>query len=74
MFSKVAKFRPPIATLAKLIDPMTRQRNLRKVLRSKGCGGGQVVSVRAFYSDDLCLNPSGVYNFSVKIGVEKNEN
>ena len=51
-----------------------RSNDKAKESKSKGCGGGQVVSVRAFYSDDLCLNPSGVYNFSVKIGVEKNEN
>ena len=32
-----------------------------------GCGGGQVVSVLAFYSDDLSSNPAEVYNFSVKL-------
>ena len=32
-----------------------------------GCGGGQVVSVLAFYSDDPSLNPAEVYNFSVKL-------
>ena len=28
-----------------------------------GCGGGQVVSVFAVYSDDLSSNPAEVYNF-----------
>ena len=28
-------------------------------------GGGQVVSMFAFYSDDLSLNPTEVYNFIV---------
>ena len=32
-----------------------------------GRGGGQVVSVLAFYSDDPSLNPADVYNFSVKL-------
>ena len=40
----------------------------------KGCGGGQVVSELAFYSDDPSSNPAEVYNFSVKIVIEKNEN
>ena len=41
-----------------------------------GRGGGQVVSVLAFYSDDLSLNPAEIFNFSVKIVVEieKDEN
>ena len=30
-------------------------------------GGGQVVSVLAFYSDDPSSNPAEVYNFSVKL-------
>ena len=33
----------------------------------QGCGGGQVVSVLAFYSDDPSSNPAEVYNFSVKL-------
>ena len=32
-----------------------------------GRGGGQVVRVLAFYSDDPSLNPAEVYNFSVKL-------
>ena len=32
-----------------------------------GRGGGQVVSVLAFFSDDPSSNPSEVYNFSVKL-------
>ena len=32
-----------------------------------GSGGGQVVSVLAFYSDDASSNPAEVYNFSVKL-------
>ena len=34
-----------------------------------GRGGGQVVSVLAFYSDNPSLNPARVYNFSVKVVV-----
>ena len=30
-------------------------------------GGGQVVSVLAFYSNDPSSNPAEVYNFSVKL-------
>ena len=36
--------------------------------------GGKVVSVRTFYSDDQSSNSVVVYNFTVKIVVEKNEN
>ena len=39
-----------------------------------GRGGGQVVSVLAFYSEDPSSNPAEVYNFSVKIVIETNEN
>ena len=39
-----------------------------------GRGGGQVVSVFAFYSDDPSSNPADVYSFSVKFVFEKNEN
>jgi len=46
-----------------------------KVIDCLWCrGGGQVVSVLAFYSDDPSSNPAEVYNFSVKIFIEKNEN
>ena len=40
----------------------------------EGRGGGQVVSVLAFYSDDLSSNPAEVYNFSVQLLLKKNEN
>ena len=33
-----------------------------------------MVSVFAFYSQNLSSNPAEVYNFSVKIIVDKNEN
>ena len=36
-------------------------------LMGMGCGGGQVVSVLAFYSDNPSSNPAEVYNFSVKL-------
>ena len=39
-----------------------------------GRGGGQVVSVLAFYSDDPSSNPADAYSFSVQIVFEKNEN
>ena len=37
-------------------------------------GGGQVVSVIAFYSHDPSSNPPKVYNFSFKIAVGKDVN
>ena len=37
-------------------------------------GGGLVVSVLAFFSDDPSLIPAEVYNFFCKIVVEKTEN
>ena len=40
----------------------------------EGRGGGLVVSVLAFYSDDPSSIPAEVYNFFCKIVVEKNEN
>ena len=40
--------------------------HLDKIVK-QGCGGGQVVSVLAFYSDDPSSNPAEVYNFSVKL-------
>ena len=42
--------------------------------RYLGCGGGLVVRVLAFYSDDPSSIPAEVYNFFCKIVVEKNEN
>ena len=37
-------------------------------------GGGQVVSVLAFYSDDPSSNLAEAYSFSLKFVFEKNEN
>ena len=42
-------------------------------IKTLGRGGGQVVRVLAFYSDDLSLNPAEAYIFSVKFVFEKNE-
>ena len=39
-----------------------------------GRGGGQVVIVLAFYSDDPSSNPAEAYSFFCKIVFEKNEN
>ena len=39
-----------------------------------GSGGGQVVSMLAFSSDDLSSNPAGVKSFSIKFVFEKKEN
>ena len=39
-----------------------------------GRGGGQVVSVLAFQSDDPRWNPAEVHSFFCKILFEKNEN
>ena len=40
----------------------------------QGCGGGLVVSVLAFYSNNPSSIPAEVYIFFCKIVVEKNEN
>ena len=37
----------------------------------RGGGGGQVVSVFAFYSDDLSSNPADAYNFSVNLNLKR---
>ena len=39
-----------------------------------GRGGGQVVSVFAFFSDDPSSNAADAYSFSVTFVCEKNEN
>ena len=39
-----------------------------------GSGGGQVVSVLAFYSNDPISNPAKAYSFLVKFVFEKNKN
>ena len=39
-----------------------------------GRGGGQVVSVLSFYSDDPSSNPAEAYIFTAKFVFEKNEN
>ena len=36
-----------------------------------GRGGGQVVSVLAFYYDDLSSNPAEAYSFSVKLCLKR---
>ena len=46
----------------------------RSKISLQGCGGGLVVSVLAFYSDDPSSIPAEVYNFFCKIVVEKNKN
>ena len=43
-------------------------------VKQMGRGGGQVVSLLAFYSDDPSSNPADAYSFSVQIVFEKNEN
>ena len=47
------------------------------MIRSMGRGGGQVVSVLAFYSDDTSLyravDPADAYIFSVKYAFEKDK-
>ena len=47
------------------------------MIRSMGRGGGQVVSVLAFYSDDTSLYravyPADAYIFSVKYAFEKDK-
>ena len=39
-----------------------------------GRGGGQVVSMLTFNSDNMCSNPTDVYSFSAEFVLEKNEN
>ena len=46
----------------------------REVYFAEGCGGGQLVSVLAFYSDNPSSNPANAYSFFVKFVFEKNEN
>ena len=47
---------------------MLLKKTLDNLSLSLGRGGGQVVSVLAFYSDDPSSNPAEVYNFfSVKL-------
>ena len=55
---------------------ITQQQSLCSLFKEsvKGCGGGLVVSVLAFYSDDPSSIPAEVYNFFCKIVVENNEN
>ena len=36
--------------------------------------GSLVISAHTFYSDDRSLNPTEVYNFCVKMLIEKTEN
>ena len=36
-------------------------------MKTRGRGGGQVVSMLAFYSDDPSSNPAEVCSFSVKL-------
>ena len=65
----------PAKAEIKLAEPTyLRPTSERNKKMKTGCGGGQVVSVLAFYSDDPSSNRAGIYNFSVKIVVEKNEN
>ena len=48
--------------------------NINYKTKSLGRGGGQVVSVLAFYSVDPCSNPANAYNFSPRFVFEKTEN
>ena len=43
------------------------------ILKTKGRGGGDVVSVLAFYSDDPSLSPADAYSFSINFVFENNE-
>ena len=38
-----------------------------------GCGGGQVVSVLAFYSNNPSSNPAEAYSFSVILCLKRTE-
>ena len=67
----MTKKRPVVAHLKnRVLKPLWRCTNKS----GQGCGGGLVVSVLAFYSDDPSSIPAEVYNFFCKIVVEKNEN
>ena len=39
-----------------------------------GCGGGQVVSMRAIYCNNPRLNTTEAYSFTIKFAFEKIEN
>ena len=43
------------------------------MIEYRGRGGGQVVSVLAFYSDDQSLNPADTFSFFCKICVWKEQ-
>ena len=67
LYSRQTRVRIPVTEkffLSKMKRDRTRQ--------NKGCGGGLVVSVLAFYSDDPSSIPAEIYNFFCKIVVEKN--
>ena len=49
--------------------------NIVQIKKNKlGRGGGQVVSVLAFYSDDPSSNPADAYGFFCAFEFEKNDN
>ena len=54
-------------------DPQKRKKFSVKYENEVGRGDGQMVSVLAFYSDNLSSNPAEIYNFSCKMVVEKNK-
>ena len=39
-----------------------------------GLGGGQVISMLSFFSNDVSLNPAEAYSFSLKVCDRENEN
>ena len=57
--------------MGKTRTKLSEKANIEKRL-GRG-GGGQVVSVLAFYFDDLSSNPTEVYNFSVKLYLKRKE-
>ena len=48
-------------------------RSCHKEIRVEGRGGGQVVSILAFYSDNPSSNPTEAYSFPVIFVFEKKE-
>ena len=52
---------------------MTNEGFLKNTKQGLGRGGGQVVSMLAFSSDDPSLNPAKAFIFSVKFAFEMSE-
>ena len=60
----------PIVFIQKFTQ-FSYNRNFQSSLKEFSRGGGQVVSMLDFYSNDLSSNPADVYNVSVKLYLKR---